>query len=103
MIDPTELFNRVQSLWPQIIGTDEDTLNDVYWPKEDELESDDWLGLGAWAFHQALWMEAKAARDQGLGAIPTASVTFSKFDSQVRENLRNESWEPVRHLYGEAN
>jgi hypothetical protein len=77
-------------------------LNEIYWPLEDKLGSDDkWLSLGAWAFHQSL---AEHVRKHELSDcfLDISDVSFSDFDRNMKENLADDSWSEVRGDYGAA-
>lgn len=103
IIHPEELYQRVRRLWPANVSTEQQELNAIYWPLDDALAGDDWLAIGAWSFHQSLWNLAKDARRRELGSIATSSVSVEDFDKRVRDNLANESWASVRHLYSFLN
>jgi hypothetical protein len=100
MINPQDLFERVEAFWPSEISTVVDDLNSIYWSLEDQFVSDDWVQIATWSFHQAVWIGAKKASSAGHGKIMKSSVTINDFDVQMRANLADESWDELRPLYG---
>jgi hypothetical protein len=105
VIDKQALLNRVKSLWPDAITLRPDggqeALNSIYWPLEEGLEDhgDEWIGLGAWAFHQALGELAQIKAKAGRAALRPADVSLEAFDRWMRNNLSDESWSEVRKEY----
>lgn len=100
-IDPQALFQRVKGFWPQtlVLGAQPlQTLNEIYWPLDGQF-GDEWLNLGAWAFHQSLceWVREAELSDCSLDID---GVAFLVFDRQMRENLADESWSEDRADYG---
>ena len=107
MVHPTNprvLFERVKALWPTSLALGSDplkTLNDVYWPLERELgNADEWLSLGAWAFHQSLWQWITHSHACAGTVVMMADAPFSVFDHCMRENLADECWSEERAAYG---
>ena len=99
-IDPRELFRRVKELWPLSVefGDDpQEALNAIYWPLEERLGHDDeWLSLGAWAFHQST---SKFEADESRSTLDIKQVPFETFDHYMRMNLEDPSWDEWRPLY----
>ena len=98
-VDPQELFQRVKELWPQSVEFGDDplvALNAIYWPLEERLgddDDDDWLNLGAWAFHQGLHEIAEVVAANSQAAISPREMRFSAFDRWIRFNLEgDDSW-----------
>ncbi len=103
LIDPHALFERVKELWPPSLelGCNPlQTLNDFYWPLSERLgEDDEWLSLGAWAFHQSLWEQISTKGQSSNDALLRDGVPFSVFDRNMMENLAEDSWSQVRAAY----
>ena len=100
-IDPQALFERVKGFWPQtiVLGAQAlQTLNDIYWPLDDQFD-DEWLNLGAWAFHQSLWEWVSKAELSDC-SLDIDGMTFLVFDRHMRENLADVSWSEDRADYG---
>jgi len=96
-VDPQELFQRVKELRPQSVEFGDDplvALNAIYWPLEERLGDDDeWIGLGAWAFHQGLREIAEVVAANSKSTIAPREMRFSTFDRWIRFNLeRDDSW-----------
>jgi hypothetical protein len=103
LIDPHTLFERVKRLWPSSLELGSDphqTLNDIYWPLSEKLgEDDEWLRLGAWAFHQSLWEQISNIPPPTGTSLVTDLVPFSVFDRNMMENLSDDSWAEDRADY----
>lgn len=103
LIDPHALFERVKELWPPSLELGSDplqTLNDFYWPLSERLgEDDEWLSLGAWAFHQSLREQISTKGQSSDAALLRDGVPFSVFDRNMIENLADDSWSQVRAAY----
>ena len=96
-VDPQKLFQRVKELWPHSVEFGDDpliALNAIYWPLEERLRDDDeWLNLGAWAFHQGLHEIAEVVAANSQSTISPREVKFSTFDRWIRFNLEGDhSW-----------
>lgn len=108
-MDPRQLFARSRTLWPDMIllrserdweeGQPIRTIVHIYDAIEDQVESDDWLSLGAWAFHQALTTLARHKIAAGNHDLRPSDVTFEAFDRFMRLNLADPSWTEVRESY----
>lgn len=102
-MDKQALLDRVKSLWPAAVTLRPDggqsALNSIYWPIEERLEADtdEWLQLAAWSFHQALAELAKS--NSGRAAVRPADVSLEAFDRWMRMNLADETWSKVRKDY----
>lgn len=102
-VDPHVLFQRVKALWPQrlVLGNNPfQALNDIYWPLEDSIGHDDeWLSLGAWAFHQSI-CECVDNAELSDCSLDIDDVPFLVFDRNMRKNLSDDSWSEERADYG---
>jgi hypothetical protein len=103
LIDPQALFERVKRLWPSSLELGDDpqqALNDIYWPLRERLgEDDEWLSLGAWAFHQSLFEQVSDMRQSNGASRVSELVPFAVFDRNMMENLADDSWAEVRAAY----
>ena len=97
-VDPRELFQRVKGLWPQSVVFGDDplvVLNAIFWPLEERLGNDDdeWLSLGAWAFHQGIHEMAEVVAANSESTVSPREMRFSTFDRWIRFNLEGDnSW-----------
>lgn len=97
-VDPRELFQRVKELWPLSVVLGDDplvALNAIYWPLEERLgnNDDEWLSLGAWAFHQGLHEMAEVVAANTGSTVSSREMRFSTFDRWIRFNLEgDDSW-----------
>lgn len=97
-VDPRELFQRVMELWPLSVVLGDDplvALNAIYWPLEERLgnNDDEWLSLGAWAFHQGLHEMAEVVAANTGSTVSSREMRFSTFDRWIRFNLEgDDSW-----------
>lgn len=108
-MEATVLFDRVSALWPDAIvlrreNIDGDgeplwSLVHTYEAIEDEIDEDEWLELGIWAFHQALTDIAEANLSHGKHVVLSSSVSLAAFDNHMRANLADESWASEREMY----
>ena len=112
-MDPHQLFTRVKALWPDAILLSTDAgweesqpiwsvvhVHDVI---KKQVETDDWLSIAAWSFHQALTVVARSRLAAGQTTLRPADVTFESFDRQMRKNLADETWADSRSDYGSSN
>ena len=113
-MDVKILFARMQELWPSVIdisrknadGNDITfwSLIDIYDRIESDIQpDDDWTGVSAWAFHQALMELAGIAAVQNISSLHVPDVPLPLFDRFLRENLSDPSWENERAAYIKQN
>jgi hypothetical protein len=111
-MEPTELFECIRSFWPDAVvlkdRSNEDgdeplwSLVHTYEAIEQNIDGeDDWLVLGAWAFHQALTELALLKLSAGEQVIRPVSVSLSSFDRYMRANLDDDCWAIERQKYGQ--
>jgi len=101
-MDKQALLDQVKSLWPDAITLRPDdagqsALNNIYWPVEERLAADaeEWLQVGAWAFHQALGELARSKVAAGLLSVRPSELSFEAFDHWMRKNLADETWSEI--------
>ena len=111
-VNGNDLFNRVRALWPHSIILKSDgpwnegdpiwTVVGIYEEIEGRLsgDGDDWIQLAAWAFHQALFDQAKQKLVAGQYALRPDEISFEAFDRRMRKNLSDDSWAHIRKEYG---
>ena len=97
-IDPQELFGSVRSFWPETLPSDPQQQNAIYWSFEDSI-TDDWLSVGAWAFHQAMSDAHGRLTAAGRQLQSASEVTFEEFNQRMHDNLADEAWAEYRSYY----
>jgi hypothetical protein len=106
-----ELFDNVRAYWPETfrISSEQPALPAVVTiPSElkvyDSIEyllgpKNEWLQLGAWAFHQALYQLFQRSYRASQYEVRTGDVSFKSFDTCMIRNLLDDSWAAERPIY----
>jgi hypothetical protein len=106
-----ELFERVRTRWPQelhlpkaqpVLPAIMTEPSDVatYRKIEDSLPAEDeWTNLAAWAFHQALNKLVRRRHNASESVVFIKDVSFRSFDTQMKSNLADISWNAERAIY----
>lgn len=106
-----ELFDSVRAHWPdQFRILDEQPVlptvltepsdHDVYLEIEQRIDpKDEWHQLAAWAFHQALDKLVRRRQSESCALVRSEDVSFQSFDTQMKSNLADSSWDAERPLY----
>lgn len=92
-----ELYENIKKYWSSSVLLNEDTfetLNSIYWELESKIDQDSehWLNVSSWAFHQTVWIYAKLQIDSGKKVIKVSEIPISLFNEQMLSNLEDESW-----------
>ena len=102
-IDKTKLFESTKRRWPSFTIAPSDgvtiynSIDEACAPTGEWTQSDEWIQLANWAFHQALGALAKAGAAERN--VHRDEVTFDLFDEWMRFNLLHECWEEERREY----
>ncbi len=116
-IDKMKLFESTRDRWPlsfRVTPADrvpsfkaEPELVAVYRsieescnPIGERTQSDEWIQVANWAFHQALWAVAEDGATERV--VRREDVTFAMFDYWMRSNLSDESWDEERQEYDDS-
>jgi hypothetical protein len=108
-----ELFDSVRAHWPEefrildeqpVLPTvlTEPSDVDVYKAVEQFLDpNDEWHQLAAWAFHQALDKLVRRRHRRSEKLVRSKDVSFRSFDTQMKTNLTDSSWDAERPIYSD--
>lgn len=106
-----ELFDCVRGQWPDefripdeqpVLPTvlTEPSDYDAYRAIEQRIgQEDEWHQLAAWAFHQALDKLVRRRHRESNKLVRSKDVSFRSFDTQMKSNLTDISWDAERLIY----
>lgn len=92
------LLEQIKEYWPSAIIVTEDLdsqLNSLYWQVDAKIDdqTQHWLSLSAWAFHQSLEPFVQAEIAKGKKVILVHQIPMSLFNKQILFNLKEQCWE----------
>jgi hypothetical protein len=102
-IDKTKLFESTKERWPTFPITPSNgvaiylSIEEACDPRGEWTQTDEWVQLANWAFHQALGALAESGTSERT--VHREEVTFDLFDEWMRFNLSDDCWEDERHEY----
>jgi hypothetical protein len=106
-----ELFESVRAHWPEEFRILDEQPNlptvltepsdyEAYRAVEQHLDSkNEWHQLAAWAFHQALGKLVRRRHRELSKLVRSENVSFQSFDTQMKSNLLDSSWDAERPIY----
>ncbi len=91
------LLEQIKEYWPsELIVTEdlESQLNNLYWLADSKIDdqTQDWLSLSAWAFHQALEPFVQSEMAKGKKFISLHQLPMKLFNKQMLFNLEEKCW-----------
>ena len=104
LMNCVDLFKEVIVYWPaklKIDKSDADQLNKLYWLAESNFDSETqhWLNIGTWAFHQALGKYVNSIAAANNEIVVMSEVPIELFHEQMLFNLEDECWIQERSEY----
>lgn len=106
-----ELFDSVRAHWPKefrildeqpVLPTvlTEPSNHETHLAIEQRLDpKDEWHQLATWAFRQALDKLVRRRHGESGKLVRSEDVSFQSFDTQMKSNLLDSSWDSERPLY----